>query len=302
MNEVKKSDKKRVHLVNLFRWRSELALAACLVTILFSLGGVGYSFVSVTLREVREMFRWFTIDSNILTALAATMIVPYAAEGVSRKRLTYPKWLGRIHYAGTVCLALTMVFAVLFISWFDPSVAFGGANFFLHIVSPLMILVSFFMVESGHELDWKDNFFTVVPVAVYGGWYYVHVIVRKDWADHYHLNEIVPFYVSILILFVLVLGIGWLIRILYNGLLARRRKTLKRIWEDEQDPVTVRIEIYSLGVHAGLHEGKDALTVPFDILEEVSEQFGIRLEDLSKAYIKGAIEGLRGKETGNVNI
>jgi hypothetical protein len=88
----------------------------------------------------------------------------------------------------------------------------------------------------------------------------------------------------------------------YNRLLARRRKTLRRIWEDGLDPVTVRIEIYSLGVHAGLREEKNALTVPFDILEEVSERFGIRLEDLSRAYIKGAIEGLRGKETGNVNI
>lgn len=107
---------------------------------------------------------------------------------------------------------------------------------------------------------------------------------------------------SVPILFVLVFGLGWLIRIVYNRLLARRRKTLRRIWEDGLDPVTVRIEIYSLGVHAGLREEKNALTVPFDILEEVSERSGIRLEDLSRAYIKGAIEGLRGKETGNMNI
>ena len=219
-----------------------------------------------------------------------------------RKRLTCPKWLVRIHYTGTVCLTLTMVFSVLCGSWFDPAAAFGGANFYLHIVSPLMILVSFFMVESGHELDMKDNLFAIIPTAAYGAWYYVHVIVRKDWEDLYHLNEIVPFFVSILLLFVLVFGLGWLIRIVYNRLLARRGKTLRRIWEDGPDPVTVRIEIYSLGVYAGLREEKNALTVPFDILEEVSERFGIRLEDLSRAYIKGAIEGLRGKETGNMNI
>ena len=71
---MKRNEKKRIHLVNLFRWRSTVAFAACLITILFSLGGVGYSFVSVTLKEVREMFKWFTIDSNILTALAATIL------------------------------------------------------------------------------------------------------------------------------------------------------------------------------------------------------------------------------------
>lgn len=303
MKNMKRNEKKRIHLVNLFRWRSTIAFAACLVTILLSLGGVGYSFVSVTLKEVREMFKWFTIDSNILTALAATMIVPYAVEGMSRKRLTYPKWLQRIHYAGTVCLTLTMAFAVLFISWFDPVIAFGGANFFLHIISPLMILLSFFMVESGHTLDLIDNLLSIIPVAAYGGLYYYNVILTGNWDDHYHLNEYVPFFVSILILFVLVYLIGWGIRSLYNRLLARRDKVLKRIWDDDGlDPVTVRIEIYSLGVHAGLYEEKDSISIPFDILEEVSDKFGIKLTELSKAYMKGALDGLEGKETGNTNI
>ncbi len=303
MKTMKRNEKKRIHLVNLFRWRSTIAFAACLITILFSLGGVGYSFVSVTLKEVREMFKWFTIDSNILTALAATMIVPYAVEGMSRKRLTYPKWLQRIHYAGTVCLTLTMAFAVLFISWFDPVIAFGGANFFLHIISPLMILLSFFMVESGHALDRVDNLLSIIPVAAYGGLYYYNVILTGNWDDHYHLNEYVPFFVSILILFVLVYLIGWGIRTLYNRLLARRDKVLKRIWDDDGlDPVTIRIEIYSLGVHAGLYEEKDSISIPFDILEEVSDKFGIKLAELSKAYMKGALDGLEGKETGNTNI
>ena len=249
------------------------------------------------------MFKWFTIDSNILTALAATMIVPYAVEGMSRKRLTYPKWLQRIHYAGTVCLTLTMAFAVLFISWFDPVVAFGGANFFLHIISPLMILLSFFMVESGHTLDRIDNLLSIIPVAAYGGLYYYNVILAGNWDDHYHLNEYVPFFVSILILFVLVYLIGWGIRFLYNRLLARRDKVLKQIWDDDGlDPVTIRIEIYSLGVHAGLYEEKDSISIPFDILEEVSDKFGIKLAELSKAYMKGALDGLEGKETGNTDI
>ena len=303
MKVMKKSTKKRVHLVNLLRWRSTVAFVACLVTILFSLGGVGYSFVSVTLKEVREMFKWFTIDSNILTALAATMIVPYAVEGMSRKRLTYPKWLQRIHYAGTICLTLTMVFAVLFISWFDPVIAFGGANFFLHIICPLMILVSFFMVESGYKLDRKDNLLAIIPVAAYGGLYYYNVILTGNWDDHYHLNEYIPFFVSTLLMLVLVYLIGWGIRSLYNRLLSRREKVMKQIWDDDElDPVSIKIEIYSLGVHAGSNEEKDSVSIPFDILEEVSDRFDIKLEELSKAYMRGALDGLKEKETGNTNI
>ena len=64
----------------------------------------------------------------------------------------------------------------------------------------------------------------------------------------------------------------------------------------------VLIEIYSLGVHAGLYEEKDSISIPIDILEEVSDKFGIKLAELSKAYMKCALDGLEGKETGNTNI
>ena len=141
-------DKKRVHLINLFRWRSIVALCACLITLVFSLVPIGYSLQYLTLEDVRRLFRWFTTDSNILTGLSAILIVPYAIEGISKKRLTYPKWLQRIHYAGTNCLTLILVFTVFFISQYDRSMAFGGTNFFLHIICPIMITVSFFMTES----------------------------------------------------------------------------------------------------------------------------------------------------------
>ena len=243
------------------------------------------------------MFRWFTIDSNILTTLAAALIIPFAIEGISKKRLTYPKWLQRIHYSGTVCLALTFIFSAAFISWYDPVIAFGGANFFLHIICPLMIVVSFFMVESNHRLDRKDNLISVIPTAAYAALYCFQVVITKRWDDFYHLNTYIPFALSALLMIVLVYVIGWLIRILQNRLHAFRERKLKLIWEEALDPISVRIEIYSLGVHAGMYEEKDDISVPFDILEDVADQFDIKLEVLSKAYIKGAIDGIKRKES-----
>ena len=76
-------------------------------------------------------------------ALATTMIIPFAIEGIQKKRLTYPKWAQRIHYAGVINTTLTMVFVLFVISWYDPLLAFGEENFFLHIVCPLLVLISF---------------------------------------------------------------------------------------------------------------------------------------------------------------
>ena len=57
--------------------------------------------------------------------------------------------------------------------------------------------------------------------------------------------------------------------------------------------MSIKIEVYSLGYHAGLHQEKDDVSIPFDILEEISKTFHIKMADLSKAYTKGVIEGLK---------
>ena len=289
-------DKKRVHLINLFRWRSIVALCACLVTLFFSLVPIGYSLQYKSLDGIRHLFRYFTNDTNIMTALAAVLIVPYAIEGISKKRLTYPKWLQRIHYAGTTNLLLILVFSVCFISQYDPVLAFGNANFFLHIICPIMITISFFMTEANYPLDRKDNLIALIPVFSYACLYLYKVIIAKTWPDLYMLNAYIPFYVSAVLMFLLAYLLGWLIRFLYNKLRSFREKKLKLIWGEELDPVTIRIEIYSLGFHAGLHENKENISVPMDILQDVADRFDLKVEDLAKAYLKGTIEGLKEKE------
>lgn len=294
--DKKNRETRRVHLVNLFKWRSGVALAACLITLVVSFGAIGYSFITIPLEAVRGMFKWFTVDSNLLTGLAAVMIIPFAAEGISRKRLTYPKWVQRIHYSGTICLTLTLIFACGFISWYDPVTAFGGVNLYLHILCPVMILVSFFMVESNYKLDRRDNLIALLPIAAYAVWYYYNVIVTGKWDDHYNLNAYIPIQASAVLAFILSYLIGWLIRTMYNRLISWRERKRKLIWEEDIDPVSVRIEIYSLGFHAGLYEEKEDVSVPFDILEDVSRRFDIKLEDLARAYTKGAIDGMNSEE------
>ena len=93
----------------------------------------------------------------------------------------------------------------------------------------------------------------------------------------------------------LIYVIGWVIRIVHNRLLKYRETKLKMVWNEDLDPITVKIEIYSLGTHAGLHQEKDSVTVPYDILEQVSQKFNVRLEDLSRCYNKGVIDGLKEK-------
>lgn len=290
------SEKKNVHLINLFKWRSKATLVACIVTLVLTSGSVIYGVVTDTPEIVKTEFEWFTIDSNLFMALATMMIIPFAIEGIQKKRLTYPKWAQRIHYAGVINTTLTMVFVLFVISWYDPLLAFGEENFFLHIVCPLLVLISFFMVESVHPLTRVDNICSLFPFAVYAALYIINVVFLKKWDDHYMLNTFLPFYISLPLVTTLIYVIGWVIRIVHNRLLKYRETKLKMVWNEDLDPITVKIEVYSLGTHAGLYQEKDSVSVPYDILEQVSERFGVGLEELSRAYNKGVIDGLREKE------
>ena len=288
---------KRTHLVNLFQWRSKAAFIACMVTILLTLGSVVYGILTEPGETVKTEFEWFTVDSNCLTALAALMILPFTVEGIRRKRLVYPKWMLLIHYSGTICITLTLVFVLVFISWYDPELAFGKENFFLHIICPLAVLISFFMVESDIKLRKRDILIGMIPFAIYSFLYMYNVAIAHNWEDHYMLNTYAPACFTFPLMYSVTYVIAMIIRRVHNKLVDYRDKKLKIIWNDELDPVSIKIEIYSLGIHAGKNQDKEDMSIPLDILEEISEKFDIKLEELTNAYTKGVIEAMRERQS-----
>ena len=290
------NNNKRVHLVNLYKWRSITALVASLITIVFTLGSIAYGIINDPPEWVNTEFQWFTVDSNCLTAFAAIMIVPFAIDGIRRKRFIYPKWALLIHYSGTICTTLTLVFALGVISWFDPVLAFGDENIFLHIICPLAVLISFFMVESNYKLTIKDTFIALIPFLIYSFFYIYNVVFTGNWQDHYHLNMVLPYYITTPLMYLLIYHIAVFIRKIHNKLVNYREKKMKMLWDDDIDPVTVKIEIYSLGVHAGLNQNIYEVSIPFDILQDLSKKFDISVSDLAKAYVRGSLDGLKERE------
>ena len=193
-----KPAKARQYLIDLQKWRSAAALAACCVTLVFSVVAINWATVTYVSKgwDPPSMFRYFTRLSNILTALASAFIIPYAVNGVKCKRFIYPKWLSLLHYAGTICTTLTMLFSLAAILPFDAEAALGGSNFYLHTVCPIAVLVSFLLVESGYIYTLKDNFYCLAPFLLYAVVYVVMVVfvgeANGGWADIYKLVTYVP--------------------------------------------------------------------------------------------------------------
>lgn len=67
----------RRYIIGLYRIRSSIALLASTFAIVFSLGGIVFGLLIYTRNGVPpiELFRFFTIDMNLLGAIGAGMIV-----------------------------------------------------------------------------------------------------------------------------------------------------------------------------------------------------------------------------------
>lgn len=297
--KLKSKTKARQYLINLQRWRSIAALFALLLTLGCSVAGLASTLLrNFSLgKPLSDTFRYFTNLSNVWIALTAAFIIPYAVAGIRKKRFVYPRWLALMHLAGVIATTLTCVFALTFIMQYDRYAAVGGSNLFLHVLSPILILVSFLLVESGHSYTFGQTFLCLIPTVLYTVVYLVAVVLigkeNGGWEDLYLVNTYLPFYVSYPLGLALASAIALAVRFLFNRVSRFRRGRLLSAWRKDMEPVEVNIEIYGLGRFYGLHGEKTELEIPYDILEALSDRYGMRTDALFRVYIKGMLDGIR---------
>ena len=292
--------KHRRYIIGLYRIRSSIALLASTIAIVFSLTGIVFGLLIYTRNGVPpiELFRYFTIDMNLFGAVGAGMIVPYAVEGIRKKRFSCPRWTAKLYYVGTSCIVLIMFFTVGLISWNDPELAFGGNNFFLHVICPLMVLLSFMLIESEYHYSLVDNLLCLIPVVVYGGKYIWEVVIvgaeNGGWEDMYYFTVFMPAWLSALLMAAVSFGIAALIGHISNTLSAYRRRRLEQgLWDSDVDPVEIKIEIFGLGRYMGKHEESCNVTIPLDIIELIARRYDMKEEELIRIYTKGVLDSIK---------
>ena len=296
----------RRYMINLYKRRSAVALFAGSIVFVVSLaaiaGGLQRTYIYQENEPTYSLFHYFTINSNLLSATGAAFMIPYAVEGVRKKRFAFPKWVSLFQYSGAICTTLTMIFSIIFIfPTQGPEMAFGGMNFWLHIICPIMALVLLFMVEIDIQFSLSDTMACLVPFFLYSLVYIVNVVLLGEenggWRDIYMINTYVPAAVSAPLIFMLGFAIAYVIRFFYNRLSAFRQKQLVSLWKDDASEVEINIEVYGLGRYNGKHTGHNNIAMPIDILEMLAEKYSLDLSRLCSIYNKGLIDGL--KEQGD---
>lgn len=276
------------YLISLGKRNSIIALIAGLIVLFCTLMAV---FWAISYYDA-GMLKYFTLLSNLLAAIGAAFMIPFAVEGIRKKRFSLPRWVVLFQFSGTVCVIITMITSLaLILPTQGIEQALARYNFWLHIVSPLATAVLFQTIESNVIVTKKETLFCMIPYFVYMLAYFINVIVLKIWRDIYGTTLYVPFIVSLTGMILVGFGIACGLRLIQNYRVKQKQKELSKLWSDDLSPVEIKIEAFGLGRFMGQRSDNE-IEVPIDIFRLLSEKYNIPLEDLTKAFIKGATDSI----------
>ena len=126
----------------------------------------------------------------MLCAVSALLVAVFRLAG------SLPGWVWMLKYTGTAAVTVTMLTVFLFLA---PSVGKdwvkvllkGGNNTFMHLLTPLMALYSFCVLEK-QGMSFLQCLAGMLPVLLYGPLYLYKILFalpEKRWDDFYGFNR-----------------------------------------------------------------------------------------------------------------
>ena len=154
-----------------------LALLEVLAPIWMSSGLVG----GVLTTSGAEMFKFFTIDSNVLMGVIALFTALQLRQVIRGQREDLSTACYVWYLAGTVGVTLTMLVTVFFL---EPTMApqfglfalFAGSNFLLHLFNPLLAIVAFTVYEKTRNIPFRHTLTGIVPMVLYAVFYVANCV------------------------------------------------------------------------------------------------------------------------------
>lgn len=291
---------KKKYLIALEETRSIVALVAGILIFVCALMSIFYM-VENYKGNYEYPLKYFTVLSNILSAVAAAFMIPYAVEGIRKKRFVLPRWIVLFQYTAANCLAITLVSALTLILPAHGAMAVSGINFLLHIITPALTIALFQCVETGVEFKCSESLLTLIPYWVYMAVYFFMVIIIGEknggWSDFYMAQAFLPVWITVLLMIVIGFVISTILFIIHNKLAKRFWKYVEKMWSDSIEPTQLLIESFGLGRYIGAKYTDGDLSLPLDIFKVISKQYGIPLDNLTKAYIKGALDAIEERDS-----
>ena len=235
---------------------------------------------------------YFTALSNLLSAVGAAFMIPYAIEGIRKKHLYIPKYIILFQFSGATCVSITMVTAICLILPTQGTMAITGTNFWLHVVTPASTIVLLQCVETRFNITKREALLTLIPFWIYITLYFVMVVLIGEenggWSDIYMAKAFWPAWVSVVMFLILGFAVSAGLRAFRRYRVTQTWKSITRYWTDDLEAPELLIEAFGLGRYIGARCDGIELTIPLDIFTLMTDRYDVPLDKLVTAYVTGA--------------
>ena len=137
------------------------------------------------------MFRFFTVDSNVLMGLSALVFSIYEIKVLKGKLEEIPIKIYILKLMATVGVGLTFLTVFCYLGPISkggiPSML-KNSNLFFHFIIPVLSILNFILFERTDKIKFKYTFMGVLPMMIYAIYYTINVLI------HIENNKVFPKY------------------------------------------------------------------------------------------------------------
>lgn len=164
------------------------------------------------------MFRLFTVDSNFFMGIISLIFCIDEVKILKDKKRDISKKKYILKLMSTTAVTLTFLVVFGYLGFIYEKGIIGlcqNSNFFFHLLTPILSIITFTCFEKTDKLKLKDTFYGLVPVLIYAIYYISNVLIHLEGNEISHQYDWYWFFrngiTSILIVAPLILSITYLI-------------------------------------------------------------------------------------------
>jgi len=127
-----------------------------------------------------EMFKFYTVDSNILMGIVSLIFIIYEKKLLKNKIKEIPKKVYIFKLIATSGISLTFITTSFFLA---PSYGFyamfNNSNLFFHLVVPVLSIVTYIFFEK-HDNKYKYAILGIIPMFLYSIFYTTNILIHLN--------------------------------------------------------------------------------------------------------------------------
>ncbi len=126
------------------------------------------------------MFKFFTIDSNILVGITSLVLAIYQILYLKKKIDKIPNGVYIFKQVGVSAVALTFMVTLCFLAPMYGFLAmYNNNNLFLHGIIPILCFISYIGFEH-HDNKYRYALLGIIPMVIYSFYYVGNILMHLD--------------------------------------------------------------------------------------------------------------------------